>query len=231
LLAHAVGLTSYADTNTEFAEQLALVVRQQNWQASEFETETKASKYLTPSDEAGAVSTGQWLFGNLAESKDIPYTKAYLTTWAADQEMPKNLFIGIIGMAIMGPTLGIVESTKKKKKSQLQIVIEDSYYQELSKDKLAKLTADLGQRVFSHEAKLAGGNIYQLHPDTAEWYMSEPTLKLYKVDQETLTELQAEAKNDSLATHTEYKNDHLVALAISPSIDNALVEDRDAKLI
>jgi len=230
LLSHAAGIIAYANTNADFAEQLALAIRSQDWKAVAAPAETTAI-YRTPSTEAGAIETAHWLFNTLADAKDTQYARGVLATWAADQEVPKNIIIGIIGISIMGPTLGILDEVKKKKKSQLQVVVEGSHFDTLNKSELSKLSASLGQRVFAHEVKLAGGNVYKLHPDTAEWYMSEPELKLYRVDGETLAELQAAAKSENLTTQAEYKNDQLVALAISPSIDNALVEDRDAKLV
>lgn len=230
LLARAVGLIAYANTDKMFAHELAHLIQQQNWQTAEVTAQT-ATTYLTPTTVTDASTTATWLLALLSETKDTPATRAHLATWAADQEVPKNIIIGIIGISIMGPTLGILDEVKKKKKSQLQVVIENNYYKKLSKAELSKLSAQLGQQVFAHEVKLVGGNVYNLHPDSAEWYLSEPELKLYTVDSETLNELKAGAEKEGLTTQSEYKNDQLVALAISPSIDNALVEDYEAKLI
>lgn len=230
LLQHAASIVAYAQTDAEFKEQLTLAIRAQDWKATDHIAATH-SPYQTPSTLGNAIETAHWLFGTLVEAKDTEQTKAYLATWAADQEIPRSIIIGIIGISIMGPTLGILDEVKKKKKSQLQVVITDSHFATLGKGELAKLTASLGQRVLAHEVKLAGGNVYKLHPDTAEWYLSEPELKLYKVDEATLTELETAAKEEGFTLHGEYKNDQLVALAISPSIDNAFVEDREPTLI
>ena len=225
----ASALIEYAKTDAIFAESLADSIQQLPWYRTGISyKENTASEFLTIENQQEAVVNTNWLLQSLPETKQQTGTTELLSSWANQYESPNNLAIGIIGIMIMGPTLGILEKTKKKKRSHLQIVIEDKLYKSLSKIKLAELTQKLSMQLMASELKLSKGNAYSLHPDSAQWCLEESATKIFVDSKENIQEISKVAENDNLSFFKEKTRAGWV-IAISPSVNDSLIDDSDAK--
>ena len=231
LAIYALALIKYAEQDKHFADNLAVEIQNKNWVSQVNSKKLEVSEYLIPTEEISAYRTAKWLFEQIETLPDDSQTKGLLSVWAQDRNFPKSLVLGIVGVAVIGPTLGII-SKKKKRRSKLQIVIEDSYFNKLSKAEAIKITSELSQKVLSKEIRLANGNVYALHPDTAEWCMADPEVGIYTDTAENIINLKETATKESFSTETmELENKGVVAVAISPSVGDDFVEDTNADLV
>jgi hypothetical protein len=233
LRAYAYGLIAYAETDLEFAQGLAAQVQSLRFGLAEEPAEIiNLTTELIPTDRDHAVSVARWLLGEVKERKATPGTEAVLAEWACEFIAPRDQIIGIVGIAIMGPTLGILDNKKKKKKSQLQVVIDGEYYEKTSKSVLAAQCMEWGQQLIAKELRLVGGNVYRLHPDSAEWVLAEPVTGLYTESSERLQEQFAAARAEELSV-AGYRdeNEALIALAVSPSVNDTFVDESEAARI
>ena len=137
----------------------------------------------------------------------------------------------VVGMAIIGPTLGIIDS-KKKKKRKAQLVFEKNALAKLTTPELAKKSLVLTQRMFAIELKQAGGNVHSLHPDSAAWLLEEALSDVYTNSKENLTTLVQALLAENLS-HTVEKDTagNLLSVVISPSVNDSLVEDSEAEML
>ena len=226
LTVQAAALILFARQDKEFAECLAAFVQKQTWFDCKADHAVEVSKHLVATDRVIAVRNANWLLQILSEG-DHPQAQATLSAWAKHYESPKDVAIGIIGIMIMGPTLGIVEKTKKKKKAHLQIVIEKNFYESLSKAELVELCQKHSQEIIAKELRLAGGQVFKLHPDTAEWLLDEPATKIFVDTKENICELKKTLEIESLHYVSDVNNK---IIAVSPSINDELVEDFGGEL-
>ena len=217
---HVAGLLAYAAQDADFAIELAAVIKARNWQSGEALMPTESSPYLIPGTQAEAVQLAQWVI-SLANTE--PAVRRALATWTKHYEAPKNLAIGIIGIMIMGPTLGILEK-KKKKKSQLSVTINQQWYISHTKKELVELVQNLSQKVIARELNQVGGNVYQLHPDSAAWCLGDGSTKLYIDTHNELPQMIHIATNEHLSHTIKTDEDKPIALALSPTINETFLE-------
>ena len=224
LLHHVFALLSYAKSDADFAESLAFHVQSRNWHTNTHSQPAKISPHLIPATQADALLTAQWLLQTLDNNPTTKTTRGILSNWAQHYESPKDLIFGIVGMAIIGPTLGII-TNKKKKRAKLQVVINKNWYQQQSTVSLLKLSQDVSMKVIKKELQLAGGNAYQLHPDTAAWCLEEPLTDIYLADQAELQSLKTDATDNHLHYEEVVIKGEITALAISPTVNDLFVSE------
>jgi hypothetical protein len=227
LLTHAKALIAYAATDEIFAESLAALVNHlPDTPGRYLDTHFDGSHFVAAHSQDHAIAIATWLLEELKlQPTRTRHTTALLQAWAEPYQAPKDQIIGIVGIAIMGPTLGLIKKNKKKKKSQLQVIINDTWKKERSTAELFALAQRVSQGVIAKELALAGGNAYRLHPDSAEWCLSDPKTKLHldTSDELHLIEAVAQAEQLSHVAHTEH--DRLIALALSPSVNENFIAD------
>jgi len=227
LLSHIQSIISYATTDHTFAAHLASVASTVRTSFART-TEISCSVYTTPFNQLDAVSSTQWIIQTLQSHPEYKIAAGHLAHWAQNYESPKDVVLGIVGLAVIGPTLGIV-STKKKKKRKSQLVIEQSYFATLSKQDLVQLTTRLTQKVIAQEVTMAGGNVYNLHPDSAAWCIEEAQNKIYTDSAEHLVSLVRTVQTEHLSHSIEKDaQGNTVAVVISPSVNDSLVEESQA---
>lgn len=229
LFAHITGLLAFAKTHDAFSESFAAAIQKQNWVAGTA-IESGLCNYTTPHSLPDAVDTTHWILNTLQTHPEYTHTRGALASWAQQFESPKDVVLGIVGVAIIGPTLGLI-SSKKKKKRKAQLVIETEYYQSLSKNELAILTTALTQALLATEIKLAGGNVYNLHPDSAAWCIEDAITAIYTDSADNIRSLHKIATEESASCITQKgSNNNIQILVISPSVNDSLVEESDAQL-
>lgn len=231
LLVHVAGVLQYAQHNKDFTDTLAATILAQNWQPTVAQVPLPSFRYVYPYGQSDALSTARWLIQTLQTHPEYLTARSTLARWAQNRKAPQDLVLGVVGLAIIGPTLGIISSKKKKKRSS-QLLIEQSYFKTLCKEELLALALQLTQRVVAAETRLVGGNIYNLHPDTATWCLEEALSKTYIGSHSDLNLLFNTSVTENLS-HSAQKDDrgNIQALVISPSVNDSLVDESGAEKI
>jgi len=166
ILAHkdylAFSLTSYARRNERFKKELERLV-------SIFlpKKETEVVDYagnieiILPKDEQTATKRALWLINNNSESaKDILRS-------AAETE-PKAIVVGIVGVAIPGPTLGYM-----KKFNKMSVIVSD---QKTGRDKtIARAVADLILKAI----RQANNDLSKIEPEMGDWLFGDKEIEIY----------------------------------------------------
>ena len=231
LFSYIESLFTYAQQDAEFAQSFADAIMSQPWTRVSAVSGMTGSKHLTPDSQVDAVSTARWVIQSLQTHPEYTVARGALSHWAQNYESPKDLVLGIVGLAIIGPTLGII-SSKKKKKRKSQLVIEETYFQSLSKLELATLSTQLTQAVIAKETRLAGGNVYNLHPDSAAWCIEDAVTAIYTDSAENIALLVKTAATDNLSHRVEQNATGCIqAVVIAPSVNDSLVDESDAEPI
>jgi len=220
---HTQAVLAYAATDADFAESLAHYVQNQFWHPVSLPIETPSS-YAVPVDQHDAVRVAHWLMQELDEQPEAYTARGALATWAATYKEPKNLVLGIVGLAIIGPTLGLIEN-KKKKKTKLQLVVEETWALSFTPQELVEKTHELSQAVIAKELRSARGKLECLHPDTADWCMAGSGTELLSLPHNEVELICTTLAAEQLSHIALYHKEKLVAIGISPSINDQLVED------
>lgn len=232
LFIHAQGLIKYATQDEIFSESFAALVQKLPITPGRYETVlNEKQSFVTPSEISEAIITATWL---LEEIQNQPtrtrHTAALLQNWSEPYKAPKDQVFGIVGIAIIGPTLGLIKK-KKKKKSQLQVIVDSKWHQKHTEAELVSLVQRVSLGVISKELQMAGGNAYRLHPDSAEWCLNDPETKLYIDNNGDLSNIEAVTKGEKLSCFAQKENDQIIAIALSPTINESFTQDFSIKLI
>ncbi len=222
LLPHIGGTLAYADQHPAFAWTLATWLAEESWSLTPT-TEVTPSSYLMPADSDQAEDILDWLMNELSTHPEARIARSLMVTWANNYESPQDLLIGVEGLALTGFPLGL--TSKKKQKSQLQIVVNQAWQKTQTFSKLAEQTHDLSQKLIADELRKAGGKIDSLHPDTAEWCMATAQTKLYETDHADLKTLRATAETEGLHHLAEQFEGTITMIAISPNVKDTFVTD------
>lgn len=228
---HTIALIKYAETDVEFSKSFAFYVRQKFTFQSNAHSDITPSNFITPTSQAVAIDTAVWLLGTLQKSttQDGRNSIALLTTWAQNIEEPKSLIFGIVGVDIIGPTLGLVKSKKKKPKG-MNLIVSNDFLTLSDKEKIS-ITHKASQTRLAHELKLAGGDAYKLHPDTFDWCFSDHVTKAHVNGVKTFTAT-INLLNDQNLPHSIIKDeDKVLAISISPSVSDDVIDAVEATLI
>jgi hypothetical protein len=231
VLPYIKSVLQYTQQNTEFAHWLAQEILTHTWQSSEDTQYDTVSPYVSIQSPEDASDVAHWIIQSLSTHPEHKTARGILKHWAQNYESPKDLVLGIVGLAVIGPTLGII-SSKKKKKRKSQLIIDKSYFAQLSKKDVALLTTQLTQRVMAQETKLAGGNVYNLHPDSAAWCVEEALTQIYTDSSDHIQTLLQVAIAENLSYSIE-RNTHgaIQAIVISPSVNDSLIDESEAEKI
>ena len=224
LAQHAVSLTTYAERDQAFAQSLYLSILHYLDDTTVRTTPEIpfVSVWLQPEDNETATARTAWLLHELQvrPTGETYVPRAILKTWADRYVAPKDIAIGIVGIAIIGPTLGIVKKTKRKKKS-LRVVMDQSLLTEPVRTQLA-VSHEASTALLADSLLAVEGQAFRLEPDLAEWLFSEQQIKLSTLPSgelyDTLTWLQAE----ELPVRALHRDGHLVAVAVAPSVRDDL---------
>lgn len=224
LLTHAEALVRYTKHDARFGHELASAIRHTGWLPDGQVAKPIASPYLTPSESRHAIQLATWLLA-AAEEASANVTRGVLAAWALEREIPKNFIVmGLGGTMIPGLTVGD-PSIKRKKRAQLALIVERTWYQARSLQEQVSLSVDLAQQVIAAELRYARGNAFALHPDTAEWCLSDPQTKLYQEDPATLRTIASLAEQHELVFRTiRSGTGQPIAIALSPSVNQDLTE-------
>lgn len=230
---HLTALLAYLKTDGDLAETFAHHVQEQ-WPASHTSTTTapQVSPYLIPTTREDAVLTANWLLQTLPPltSRDARSAVAVAQAWAQNYQEPKAVVLGVVGVAIIGPTLGLIKS-RKRRKGAMRVVVTDSHFASLGKKELAKFVAEHTGAQLATELKLAGGNAMQLHPDTFDWTFSDHAVNLFTHDVDGLKDSIATLTDDNLPHTVINESGQIIGVVVSPIVDETFVNHCGAKVV
>lgn len=224
LAAHAAGLITYAEADQRFAQEFAVAILALAPEPCRGTASAPAAPAHVPLDTDHAMTIARWLLGRIQHGHFLQTTHR-LATWAADVRYRDFIVMGLGGTMVPGLTVGD-PSVKKKKRAQLQLVFDRAWYVAQTTEESMKIAARLSHRTIARELARVGGDAYALHPDTAEWFLSDPTIKSYQADSVELPELERSASAEHIELERHVEREQLVALAIAPSVRDAFVEER-----
>jgi len=131
---------------------------------------------------------------------------------------PVDVVLGVVGVAIIGPTLGLIKKKKKRRSIVRVVVSRDVTDQATAAELTTKATTAL---VRSHLLS-AGGSLHRLEPEMAEWFMTDQETKAYTTSGSELQSLAPWLSDAGLPFASVYREERLCALAIPPTVSDAL---------
>jgi len=233
LLPTLLGILNYAKTDKQFTKIFSSVIKNQGWKQTNQEFNNIPNKLNSfgckINNLSEAVIYGRWLLNTVNQSSRSHFTKNILLSWSQDFEEPKDVVLGIVGLAIIGPTLGLIEK-KKKKKSQLKILITENFFKNKTRTQLATFLNRNSLQLLNKELNLVGGKMSNLHPDTFDWWQDGGEIKLMMASNNLIQKLNHKAIKDSLLTILNEEKENFT-LAISPSVGDKLTACHKFKVL
>jgi len=171
---------------------------------------------LLPRTAAGAWRRARWLVDRLGEGvlPGSAAATARLYAWlhTPPQERPKPAVVGIVGLAIPGPTLGRI----RKRVRMAVIVRRDVAAHEPRAFFHAAVDASHG--VMRDAIEMVGGFMKHVEPDVAEWFFQDRALCFYAADRTHMHRIIADLRAFGIPfCSVEHDNDPGV-IALHPSI-------------
>ncbi len=229
---HAEALIAYAENDEDFASFLKSYI-DAYLPAIEVEFDKKAAapkkpqlSKLLPIDRSWAQERALWL---LREVKfHHPESPAYrtLTAWSYHHAEPKDVVIGIVGIAIIGPTLGIIK--KKRKLDSLQILFSEEFHGKASLSEHIDLSHQVSIKLLFDSLRKVSGDIHRLEPELMYWFTSDRSLRSGKVKEKDLLNIVLEMKREDTPHSVCAEGDLPIAVAISPSVRINIYDDLGA---
>ena len=222
LLPYAKALLNYAKSDQDFASALVQKITEQNFKVGEIDS-AEVTSVISITEQVNAVETFNWLLKEC--DHQTPYTVGLLTEFAESHKTKKDFIVMGLGMTVVpGLTVGN-PSIKKRHKGQLQVFISETLADNLETEKLAELVSEEGQGVLARELKIAGGNITRLHPDSAEWLMSDPATEVSAVEQDVLADIAKVIESEKLSGRVKRNGSVIEMVAVSPAVPDSVTED------
>ena len=221
---YAASLVAFAKENARFRHTLLTSCSQLADDKSHGDRYAPPLHRLLASPDSAESATARltWLMHELSvrEAPETAAAQSELLAFAEEFERPKEQIIGIVGIAIIGPTLGIIDKKKKKKKSKLHTVIADRY-QKRDRDSVSALAIKAAGGIVSDALLELRGDATRLEPELAEWFFEERRTKTHFTSERELEGLTHELADECLPHTTVCDETGLAALAISPTVDCA----------
>jgi hypothetical protein len=166
-----------------------------------------------PENRITAQARALWLIKNkdlIPESVQI-----MLSSWAlvGENTAPQQLLVGFVGVAIPGPTLGLI--SKKKK---ITMIMKKSALK-LKTARLIEKTTTLSLDIVSQALARTDGETTKLDPDTSDWFFGERGLKLYEAEDEEFEKIKKEVRTAKIINSISEIEGKEAILAISPSLN------------
>lgn len=218
---HAAALVAFAEHNESFAASLAHTLALHPLRHSAT-APIVTSPYLLPATEDVARQRTIWLLEEFhrANPRQTVTAQAIFRHWLNQYQAPQDLVLGIVGLAIIGPTLGLVQK-KKKRKSQMRIVVSDAVCAE-SLPEIMQIAHNASTSLLGNTLATVGGNSNRLDPEFAEWLFVDQETRLYTLPTHTLTELNNMLTHDNLPHFTLQMDNKIKAIAVAPCVRETL---------
>ncbi|MFP4022520.1 MAG: hypothetical protein ACLFTS_01565 [Candidatus Paceibacterota bacterium] len=226
---HAYSLIAYTAKSKSFSSFLKtyIDVYLTDHSYGELRSENRFSKSLIPRNDQNARERTFWLLSEITlEGRE---TKAGYTlkTWSKMNEDPQDLVIGIVGLAIIGPTFGIIN--KKKKLDSLQIIFSEKDLEKCSVSDYIGLAHSASLELVSESLALVDGNFHRLEPDLQYWFVSDRSLRLGVMKEKDLLDVSGNLNEQGIPHCYSKDANGRSAISISPAVRFNIYEDLDAE--
>lgn len=208
--ASALSVLLYAIYDPSFRETVRTYVGERRSGAVWKHAPERSLLLLCPQNEIQAERRIEWLVRT--------QNKRALALLESVYNEPKDVLFGIIGLAIIGPTLGLIK--KRRVRNQMPVIISEENSTERTPD-AAIVQAPLS--VFEHELERAGNNMRLLEPDTHDWFKGDKSIALYKTSPRTIDSIKETLARLDIV-HAEKDAGTVRVLAISPSVSSSFLE-------
>lgn len=220
--AQAWSLIAYAGFDKVFAKKFKKIIKD-NFPKKKIKMNSSLNEnsyLLMPESGSSALDRAKWLAEQVKKRSLIKAEDAedLLVCWgySKEQEIPMQIIIGVVGLAIPGITLG-----KVSRRRSLNIIVSD---RTVNLDyNLTKKIASASTDIIVQSFQSAGGDLNNLEPEVALWLTEGKNIKFYKTGNKNLAKIIDELKRINLI-HSLEKNEkgELELAAISPAASNYL---------
>lgn len=226
---YALSLIKFAQTDQVFADLLAAAFGEYDVQgtADDLVESGAVSLITSPIDRDDAFRRLTWLQRELSltEPTATLKTQAILSSFSSTRKktrtLPKSPLFGFVGIAIIGPTLGLIK--RRKRKGKLSVLVADRY-KTVSREKVGALTIKASGKLLSEALHKLLGDATRLEVELAEWFFEDRNTNVQFCNQSELNRVQNMLKVEQLPHTAVIDDGQMVALAISPIVDLTKIE-------
>lgn len=226
---HAYSLIAYTEKNRSFSLFLKtyIDIYLSGYSGGDFGPGDDFAASIVPVDDQKARERAIWLLSEIALEERESSASRILRTWHKTYEEPQDLVIGIIGLAIIGPTFGIIN--KKKKVDSMQILFSEEDMKRGSISSNINLAHSASMELISKSLEAVDGDFRRLEPDLQYWFVSDRSLRLGFIRKKTISDISKEMNKKGIL-HCYYKDANgMGAISISPSVRFDIYEDMNAE--
>lgn len=214
----ALSLIVYAQAHHEFSLYLDKLIEQKlpiKLTTSTFSFPINL-EILWPIDITTAKQRAFWLIKNIAENHLPGSTKATALLAAAQQQKltPRNLIVGIVGVAIPGITLGLI----KRRPVTMTVVVRSDMVGKPA-FLLAEKIISASFNIFSRSLQMANNEISRLEPEIAEWFYGSRTLSFFAATEKEITRIKQQLSQLGVIHSLIRDEGHAAVLAMSPAVN------------
>ncbi|RJR31574.1 hypothetical protein C4569_01285 [Candidatus Parcubacteria bacterium] len=221
----AASLILFAKKNKKFCRHFRQQIKQINPRIL-FEVPIKMEEnicLLVPEFEKFAYARADWLLNSLVKN-NLPgsfYALNMLYSWGKHEnfEVPKQIVVGVLALAIPGITLG--RFTKRRKMA----IIVSKNYDEISNVEMSKYAAQASLGILSKAFDLAGGFLSEIEPEVADWFFMGRELSFYSASNVVVRDIAYEVSRLGAANYLVEAEDFRF-LAVTPVLNNFVLESK-----
>lgn len=234
LMKHAEALIYRANHDTEFAFFLRTCINfflspEVNIDSNLSSLESSFIKPFLPKDDTWSRERVFWLIREIEDYRPESEARLLLSTWSSLFTEPEDVVFGIIGLAIIGPTLGLIN--KKKKINSLQIVFSNEFLEDSSTSEQISVTHSMSTQIVSEALGFVDGDAYRLEPELRQWLFSDRHLLSGSIKNDELEGILVFLENEKIPCLIEKKNGKTLAIAFPPTINIDIYSDFEAKAL
>jgi len=213
----ALALLEYAQKNILFAWELKKLTSKlpDSYINSAHKQLNKKNELLTPSDKLTAMKRSYWLAERINNNSffDTEEIISVLKNGVKNFKLstPQQLVIGIVGLAIPGPTLGII-STKKK-----FTMIFNPGFAKLSKTEIAKKSVQMSLE-FMKKSIIKAKKLENLDPDISDWFFGDKETNFYIATNQQIKNIKNRLEELGIPNVETNSIDQKI-LAVSPALN------------
>ncbi|MGM0482352.1 MAG: hypothetical protein ACQEP6_00605, partial [Patescibacteria group bacterium] len=226
---HACSLIAFAEKNRLFSEFLRtyIDIYLSEYSAGQLEFSDNFSKSIVPEDIQSARERTMWLLNEISLEEEKISAGWILKTWQETRNEPQDVVLGIVGLAIIGPTLGIVN--KKKKVNSMQIIFSKNDLEKSSTSECINLAHSASMKLISNSLELVDGDFHRLEPDLQYWFISDQSLSLGVIKNKNLLDISKKLNENGILHYFHKNSNGMSALCISPAVRFNIYNDLNAE--
>lgn len=218
MLTPAQSLIVYAKQDKNFARELyALVQHLRNKRLHDNrEIFPEAVLALMPQDIRQAQARAWWLFTALRDGRIAASSSAesLMASWRSvyPEDNDKRIIIGIVGVAIIGPTLGYI-----KRRKRMPMVVSHNVFGKANRE-TANDIAEASHKIITMACALAGNNLAHMEPEIGDCFFGDRGMRFYGAGRATLTGQHTELTAQGILLRRWKMRMGITTLALMPAL-------------